>query len=201
MSHESDYIFFWNHVVSPSNPYSLAVFSQWYPLSFIDPDQADIEFKTSEHYMMYAKALLFDPSRAEDVLAAPTPPDAQKIGRELKGWDKKKWDAVADGVVERGNYLKFGQSRDGKALQTLLGTRGKEMIEASPKDRIWGIGYGTKEAWAHREDWGTNRSVEPPSHFREQYASRAECEREREMDKLMKWYIEWARRYSAPARH
>ena len=157
MASESDYVFFWDHLISAGNPYHLAVFSQWYPLSFIDPDQADIGFATAEHYMMYQKALLFDPARADDVLHAETPAEAQRVGRELRGFDRKKWDMVNDGIVERANYLKFGQNRDGRALQTVLDTRGKEMVEASPKDRIWGIGYGKQDAWTNKDDWGTNR--------------------------------------------
>jgi ribA/ribD-fused uncharacterized protein len=233
---ESDYIFFWDHVVSPSNPYSLAVYSQWYPLSFSDPaypfptspspsstSSATSEpasastnistmsdptrhaskdtptFRTAEHYMMYAKALLFDPSRASDILQAPTPAEAQRLGRQLRNFKRERWDLYNDDIVQRANYLKFGQDSDGLALATLLDTggvagqdqdqdqvgdmvededidgkdndrnikakakgKGKELVEASPKDRIWGIGYGKEEAWEHRDEWGTNRSVPSP---------------------------------------
>jgi ribA/ribD-fused uncharacterized protein len=109
--------------------------------------------------IVYHKALLFDPSKALEIAHAKSPADAQRLGRELKNFDKKKWDEVNDGIVERANYLKFGQDRDAKALKTLLETEGKELIEASPKDRIWGIGYGKEDAWEHRSEWGTNRSV------------------------------------------
>lgn len=108
---------------------------------------------------MYHKALLFDPSKALEIAHASTPAEAQRLGRELKNFNREKWNEVNDGIVERANYLKFGQNKDGKALKTLLDTRGKELIEASPKDRIWGIGYGREDAWAHRDDWGTNRYV------------------------------------------
>jgi len=108
---------------------------------------------------VYHKALLFDPSKALEIAHASSPAEAQRLGRELKNFDREKWNEVNDGIVERANYLKFGQNRDGKALKTLLNTVGKELIEASPKDRIWGIGYGSEDAWAHRDDWGTNRYV------------------------------------------
>lgn len=110
---------------------------------------------------MYHKALLFDPSKALDIAHATSPAEAQRLGRELKNFDRQKWNEVNDGIVERANYLKFGQNKDGKALKTLLDTTGKELIEASPKDRIWGIGYGSEDAWAHRDDWGSNRYVHP----------------------------------------
>jgi ribA/ribD-fused uncharacterized protein len=109
---------------------------------------------------VYHKALLFDPSKALEIAHASSPAEAQRLGRELKNFDREKWNEVNDGIVERANYLKFGQNKDGKALKTLLDTRGKELIEASPKDRIWGIGYGREDAWAHRDDGGTNRYVQ-----------------------------------------
>jgi ribA/ribD-fused uncharacterized protein len=106
---------------------------------------------------VYHKALLFEPSKALEIAYASTPAEAQKLGRELKGFDKVRWNEVNDGIVQKANYLKFGQDNDGKALHTLLATAGKELVEASPKDRIWGIGYGREDAWQHREDWGSNR--------------------------------------------
>lgn len=53
-----------------------------------------------------------------------------------------------------GNYLKFTQNEDLKKM--LLGTGEKEIAEASPRDRIWGIGFGAKRAGDVRERWGLN---------------------------------------------
>ena len=44
------------------------------------------------------------------------------------------WDAGRDAVVERGNWLKFGQNED--LTRILLGTGDKELVEASPNDSI-----------------------------------------------------------------
>jgi hypothetical protein len=71
MSHESNYIFFWDHVVSDNNPYDLAVFSQWYPLSFTDPAPSpldphpdpDLVFTSSEIYM--SEDLYFHTARSD----------------------------------------------------------------------------------------------------------------------------------------
>jgi ribA/ribD-fused uncharacterized protein len=109
--------------------------------------------------VVYHKALLFEPSEALEIAHASSPAEAQRLGRELKGFDKAKWNEFNDGIVQRANYLKFGQNRDRKALDTLFETRGKELVEASPKDRIWGIGYGKEDAWENRKYWGTNRYV------------------------------------------
>jgi ribA/ribD-fused uncharacterized protein len=41
-----------------------------------------------------------------------------------------------------------------KAL--LLATGERELVEASPMDRIWGIGFGEKNAGRARRHWGLN---------------------------------------------
>ena len=41
---------------------------------------------------------------------------------------------ACEAVVERGNFLKFGQNEEMK--QILLGTGSKQLVEASPNDRI-----------------------------------------------------------------
>jgi len=71
MSRESDYIFFWDHVPSPDNPYSLAVFSQWYPLSFTDPSPSPkdphpdpkLVFTSSEIYMSKSRKARYEIDR------------------------------------------------------------------------------------------------------------------------------------------
>ncbi|KAK4688799.1 hypothetical protein P7C73_g1297, partial [Tremellales sp. Uapishka_1] len=144
------YIFFWGH--SPTDPYS--EFSQWYPCPFVENG---VVFPTAEHYMMYHKALLFDPSLASAILQAGHPSEAKALGRQLKGFSREKWDPVCDQVVEQGNYLKFSQNPAAKKV--LLETRGSGLVEASPEDRIWGIGYGAHDALENKDNWGENRLV------------------------------------------
>jgi ribA/ribD-fused uncharacterized protein len=62
-----------------------------------------------------------------------------------------------DGIVERGNYFKFSQSAT--LLEALLDTKSKLLVEASPTDRIWGIGYSMANASGKEDKWGDNRSV------------------------------------------
>lgn len=156
MSQTNDsYVFFYDHQVTPENPVSLACFSQWFPSTFTDPDHPHLKFKTSEHYMMYRKALVFDPSKAQAIVDAETPAEAKQLGRELKGFDRVKWNKVADKAVERGNYLKFGQ--DDYLKGYVMATKGKILVEASETDRIWGIGFNAKDAPGKEDQWGTNR--------------------------------------------
>jgi len=66
--------------------------------------------------------------------------------------------------VEEGSYFKFKYGKDegegkedGIGLRAkLLETREREIVEASPMDRIWGVGFGAKNAEKRRKDWGLN---------------------------------------------
>ena len=149
------YLLFWEWDITRTNPASFACFSQWFARDFTDPDHPSLTYKTAEHYMMYRKALLFDPDAAQAIVDAPTPDEAKRRGRAIRHFDREKWNDHADDIVERGNYLKFNQHDDLKRY--LLDTGNKTMVEANPDDRIWGIGFSVDEAPEHEEEWGANR--------------------------------------------
>ena len=134
-------------------------FQQWYPSSFNDPHdklQPGATFPTTEHYMMYHKALLMGDSEiAEKIRKSDTPAQAKTFGREVRNFKQETWDANCDAVVERGNLLKFSQNE--KCKEALLGTGDREIIEASPNDSIWGIGFNAEEAEGRESEWGTNK--------------------------------------------
>ena len=105
--------------------------------------------------MMYHKALLFNDSDvATQILAATTPIEVKALGRQVKNFDDEIWKENRYRIVKEGNILKFTQHSDLK--EKLLATKGKMLVEASPRDRIWGIGYGAKNALANKERWGLN---------------------------------------------
>ena len=137
-------------------------FQQWYPSPFQDPDSEDektgkpLSFHTSEQYIMYWKALLMgDDTTAEKILASKTPGEAKTLGREVSDFDQEVWDANCDGVVERANLLKFSQ--DERLRGILVATGDKEIVETSPNDRFWGIGFDTEHALGNEERWGENK--------------------------------------------
>jgi ribA/ribD-fused uncharacterized protein len=69
------------------------------------------------------------------------------------------WDAHKEAIVEQGNWCKFtmGEGECGAdARARLLATGDRELVEASPYDRIWGIGFAAKNAEANRARWGQN---------------------------------------------
>ena len=52
---------------------------------------------------------------------------------------------------------KFTISQDAAKLRAkLLSTGDRLIVEASPFDRIWGIGYSAKDASANKDTWGEN---------------------------------------------
>lgn len=119
------HVFFWD-----------GPFSQWYNSPFYEDG---ILFQTAEHYMMYFKAVLFaDQATAKLILEAKSPRDVKALGRQIKNFDSAIWDKFKLQIVIKGNLLKFSQN---SVLLSLLQTHAdKTFVEASPYDKIWGIG-------------------------------------------------------------
>ena len=125
-------------------------FSQWHPSPFV---VAGVRFSHAEQFMMYSKAMLFgDRESAGQVLQAQTPKEQKAIGRQVQGFDENVWALFRDGVVFTGSYAKFTQNPDLREL--LLATHGTTLVEASPYDRVWGIGLAEDDPHArNRSQW------------------------------------------------
>ncbi|MGI9581365.1 NADAR family protein [Chryseobacterium sp. RRHN12] len=127
-------LFFWGHTAKDA--VTKSCFSQWFPGNF---EENGIIYKTAEHYMMAGKARLFNDHETEEgILKANTPNQAKALGRKVKNFDPKQWDKHKFEIVTQGNLLKFSQNQ--KFKDFLLSTGDKVLVEASPYDRIWGIG-------------------------------------------------------------
>lgn len=145
----NDYIFFWR-VNEPNG-----IFSQWYPSKFTD-EHGKI-WHTAEQYMMYHKAISFnDIVTAQKIINSPKakPSYHKYLGRQVVGFKMDSWRKVCENIVLRGNILKFCQNQDLK--KALLETGDKIIVEASPLDRLWGIGFDAETAELYLEDWGEN---------------------------------------------
>ena len=129
------YLFFWGH--RPSNKgVTAACFSQWYTAPFEVDGQ---HYATAEHFMMAEKATLFgDIEIRQQILAAPSPAKAKALGSSVRGFEESTWTAHRFGIVVRGNQAKFSQNP--VLAEFLHNTRGRVLAEASPVDRVWGIG-------------------------------------------------------------
>ena len=127
---KGNYVFFWD-----------GIYSQWYNAPMVIDG---ITYNCCEQYMMHQKALTFgDTETAELIMKTESPRDQKALGRQVKNFDKAKWNSVCVGIVYKGNYAKFSQNVD--LADELLATGNKIIVEASPYDTIWGIGMGEKE--------------------------------------------------------
>ncbi|KAK5102691.1 hypothetical protein LTS08_003491 [Lithohypha guttulata] len=149
------YVFFFGF----DRPEPECCLQQWFPSPFVEKDPktgGERRFHTSEQYMMYHKALLMgDAEIADQTLEAETPAEAKTLGRKVRNFKQQIWDENCDRVVEEGQFLKFDQNEEMKKV--LLGTGTKEIVETSPNDRLWGVGFNTEEAEANVKDWGENK--------------------------------------------
>jgi hypothetical protein len=129
------YLFFYGHRPAGSG-ITAACFSQWYAAPFVVDGQ---RYPTAEHFMMAEKAALFgDHEMRAQVLQAPGPGAAKALGRKVRGFDDATWVANRFSIVVRANSAKFAQNPElGQFLQQ---TGSRVLVEASPVDRIWGIG-------------------------------------------------------------
>lgn len=126
--------------------------------------------------MMYHKAMLFnDRNAAAQILRETHPHPVKALGRTVKGFDEKLWLKSREAIVRKGNLLKFTKAVadpglsaattskpkgapliKGSLREMLDETGSKELVEASPYDRIWGIGFNAEDAEANRPNWGLN---------------------------------------------
>lgn len=130
------YLFFWGHRPSWDGAITKTCLSQW----FESPFECDgIRYSTAEQFMMAEKARLFkDALSLQHILKSHNPGAIKKLGREVLGFDEDAWNEARLDIVVRGNMAKFSQNL---ALQQfLINTGDRVLAEASPTDKIWGIG-------------------------------------------------------------
>ncbi|MDS0139332.1 MULTISPECIES: NADAR family protein [unclassified Amycolatopsis] len=135
------YVYFWGHRPPRGGGVGAGCFSQWWPAPFeID----EVRYATAEHYMMWRKAKLFgDDEVAAQVLTAVHPKQAKDFGRRVRRFDEETWVAHRYRIVVEGNAAKFAQHPE--LGRYLAGTGERVLVEASPVDRVWGIGLAADD--------------------------------------------------------
>ena len=140
---EPEYLLFWGHTAKRSD-IGKHVLSQWWPAGFVVNGES---FNSAEHYMMAAKARLFgDEEVRAKILAASTPREAKSLGHKVRGFNEQLWAEKRFEIVVEASAEKFGQNAD---LGAFLEQTGKAvLVEASPVDRVWGIGLAADHPFA-----------------------------------------------------
>lgn len=128
------FVFFWHGCLS-----------QWH-LAKINIE--DAAYSCCEQYMMAEKARLFgDTQTLKKIMQTSSPKEQKALGRQVANFDEGKWAEVAEDVVYRANLAKFSQHKN--LAETLAATGSKTIVEASPYDKIWGVGLGVEDHRIH----------------------------------------------------
>jgi ribA/ribD-fused uncharacterized protein len=107
--------------------------------------------------MMAKKALAFKDMEAyQEIMATSGPKEQKAIGRRVKNFNAEVWSVISREVVYQANYAKFTQNPHMR--EELMATGDLEIVEASPEDKIWGIGLHetNPRAWDKSTWQGTN---------------------------------------------
>lgn len=132
------YLFFWKPQPEADGSLGPGCLGQWWPCTFTDKG---VKYCCAEQYMMAEKARLFgDEAVLADILRTCDPRRMKALGRKVRGFEQAVWEARCREIVVAGNLAKFGQ--DPGLREYLLATGERVLVEASPLDRIWGIGLG-----------------------------------------------------------
>jgi ribA/ribD-fused uncharacterized protein len=120
------HVFFWG-----------SEFSNWHDCKF---EYLGNPFSNSEQAFMSRKAAYFEDWEGfEKILKyGHNPSVAKKLGREVKNFNAQEWMEVCFKEMVDVNLAKYSQNPGLKDL--LLSTGEKTIVEASPYDKIWGIG-------------------------------------------------------------
>ena len=118
--------------------------SNYQATDFCFPSKATpiFTFTSTEQGFMYFKALYFnDYEKADEIYNTLNNPGlCRRLGRSVKGYDDECWSKIRYGIFNDLVYQKFLQ--DKKLQEKLLSPEfdGKLFVEASPIDKIWGVG-------------------------------------------------------------
>jgi ribA/ribD-fused uncharacterized protein len=136
-----EYVFFWGHTPKVPGTIDSACLSQWWPCSFaVD----GVTYTSAEQFMMAEKArLMNDATTRAKILETNDPGEVKALGRIVQNYDGALWDRERFDVVVRGSTAKFASHAGLKEF--LVGTGDAILVEASPKDAIWGIGLAAHE--------------------------------------------------------
>ena len=147
-------------VFTQSRDNQVAFFSGESPLSNFHPSPFTIGSQTytcAEQYIQLQKSLIFgDQSTAGEIMKATTPRKQKQLSYEIKNFSRQVWEERACDAIRPGLKAKYEQNEDCRKF--LIATADKEIVEASPNDKFWGIGRGLRDPllWDKAKRQGSN---------------------------------------------
>ena len=121
------HVYFWN-----------GIYSNWDNCHFED-FSTGIKFKNSEQAFMWYKAQVFSDVETMELIQKESNPKLVKaLGRQVKNFNDAMWNELRFDKMVYVNELKFSQNPYYGQILKNTGTR--ILVEASPYDKIWGVG-------------------------------------------------------------
>ncbi len=138
---EAGMFFFFHHDCPLSN---------WQMVDFV---VKGAKFNCNEQLLMFCKAKLFgDEHHAEKILLAKHPEDQKYFGRQVRGFNGALWEQKREHYDYIGVLHKCQQNP--QIADYLLSTGDQELVEAAPRDQIWGVGLDIHSpAILHKRLW------------------------------------------------
>lgn len=98
---------------------------------------------------------------AKLIMENSNPKVAKELGRKVRNFDSEKWLIAAYPIMVAVNFAKYSRTlvpRSKHCKNLLLSTGDKIIVEASPYDKIWGIGLHWEDDDCLDENkwWGMN---------------------------------------------
>lgn len=134
-----NYNFFWG-----------GVFSNFHPIN------GDKAFTSEKIFMGLKGAAFHDIVALQNIRAATNPRDAKIAGRSVRNFSEEKWDDLKVPAMMFALEIKFSACEEFRTALEESFKKNEILVEASPDDRIWGIGFRAAEALANKAKWGTN---------------------------------------------
>jgi ribA/ribD-fused uncharacterized protein len=133
------FTFFWN-----------GSFSSWHIAPIVIDGNT---WNCCEQYFMFKKAATFDDEKiAVKIWRCNDPRQQKKLGRQVAHFVPKVWDRVSRDFMHRAHWAKFTQHPH--LRKELLKTGDTTLVEASPYDKLWGIGLAEDNPLAsNRMTW------------------------------------------------
>jgi len=124
--------------------------SNWARSPLIVKGQA---FNCVEQYIMWSKAVIMsDGTREAEILATTDPQRQKRLGKSVHPWNKALWARHRSQVLYTAVKAKFSQNEGLRCR--LLATFPRPMAEASPSDKVYGIGIAPDDPRAQDpENW------------------------------------------------